>query len=163
MRSSELAGVSIVVCCLLLAACENLNVTPEPAPCGTPPTTSTPVPAFLDYPPNGSANIPTSVGQIIETGVNENGPLPQTVIALQAIVGEGVLLGQPTSAPSPLPSPFAPPPLSYANEAYVAIPVPTLSPNTTYRVSDIYSGWTPIPPCVTGVSQTLGTFSTGSI
>ena len=74
-----------------------------------------------------------------------------------------VPVGAPTVAPSPYPSPFATPPPDFAlsRMPYIAVPLPTLSPATTYAVYDYYTDWADNPPlCSAQYVQPVGTFST---
>lgn len=170
-----LVGSLVLFVALALAACggagsnnsADLQGTPSalaatscPSPAYPPPT---PIPAWLDYPPSGSANVATSVGQVIERGVEEPGQNNSLLIVLTSQSGGNVPVSSPTAAPSPLPTPFATPPPNYPiTGPYVAIPLPTLSPSTTYNVSDTYTGWSDTPPqCSANYSQSVGSFTTG--
>jgi len=96
---------------------------------------------------------------LIETGAEEPGQNGAIMIAVTSAAG-AVPLGAPTSAPSPLPSPFSTSPPQYSGP-YVAIPLPTLAPNTTYTVSDNYTGWANNPPqCTATITQFSGSFTT---
>lgn len=119
-----------------------------------------PPPVFtLDYPPNGSTNIPTSAGVLIEVGA-DNGQYPNATVSVTSASGP-VPLGTPTAVPSPLPTPFATPSPNVA-QTYVALPMPALLSNTTYTVTANYMAYADNPPSCTGpASQTLGTFTTG--
>lgn len=121
----------------------------------------TPIPAFLNYPPNGSTNVPVSIGEIIEQGADAPG---QGLTIVVASSSGNVPLGTPTIAPSPFPTPFATasPDSVPARSPYVAIPLPTLSRSTTYTVSDTYPGYDPNNPplCSAPATQFVGTFST---
>lgn len=130
--------------------------------CPPPTATPSPVPAFLNYPPSGSSNVSVSIGKIIEQGADAAGEVPQ--ITMSSSSGS-VPLGTPTAAPSPFPTPFATPsPYSAVGTApYIAVPLPTLSPSTTYTVSDVVPGYDPNNPpvCSAPSTQFVGTFSTG--
>jgi hypothetical protein len=116
---------------------------------------------FLDYPPSGSTNVATNVGRLIETGA-DNGPNVYPTVTLNVSAPSGPLqLGAPAIAPSPFPTPFATPFPAYTG-TYVAVALPTLSPNTTYTVTDTYMGFADSPPtCSAPVTQNVGTFATG--
>jgi hypothetical protein len=166
---SPIAGLFIVA--LLLEACgggrgsSGLLPTSPPAgitasACGTTPAEPTPFPAFLNYPPSGSANVPTSIGELIEQGAMGPGKGP----AIEVTAGSATVpVGMPTVAPTPYPTPFATAPPDYAGSdfPYLAVPFPTLSPSTTYTVSDVYTGWSDTPPCTAQITQFVGTFTTG--
>lgn len=161
MRSRELSLILAVSA--VLAACGGGTGSSDPtvsASCPPPPAIPTPFPAWLNSPPNGSVNVATNIGVLIETGAEEpgqNGAIAITVTSPSAPMA----IGTPTSAPSPLPSPFSTSPPQYSGP-YVAIPLPTLSPNTTYTVSDSYTGWADNPPqCSTMITQISGSFTTG--
>ena len=147
----------------VLAACGGGAGSSDPsvsASCPPPPTIPTPFPAWLNSPPNGSVNVATNIGFLIETGAEEPGQNGAIAIIVTSSSG-AVAIGTATSAPSPLPSPFATSPPKYLGP-YVAIPLPTLSPNTTYTVSDSYTGWADNPPqCSTKITQLSGSFTTG--
>lgn len=167
MRYSHLIAAITCLAASVLAACGGGQADPSSgassAPtCPPPPTIPTPVPAWLDYPPNGTANVSVNVGAVIEKGVQEPGQTGLAITVTTAL-GASVPLGAATSAPSPLPSPFATPPPTYPiTGPYVAIPLPTLSPNTVYNIADTYSGWANNPPqCSTQYSQPVGSFTTG--
>lgn len=173
MRHS-LLGSFVLMAAMALVACSGAGSNPtsntpgDPstplATCAPPPPGPTPIPAWLDYPPNGSTGIATSVGQLIERGVEEPGQNNSLLIVLTSQSGTNVPVGAPTAAPSPLPTPFATPPPNYPiTGPYVAIPLPTLSPTTTYEVSDTYTGWSDSPPqCTAQYSQPVGSFTTGT-
>jgi hypothetical protein len=141
-----------------IGACSPSSTSQTPVACGTPSTTPPPPPAWLAYPPSGSTSVPTTIGRIIEKGAQNS-----IQLALTGPNGN-VPLGAPTSAPSPYPSPFATAPASYpSSEPYLQVAVPTLSPNTTYAVSDLYPSWANNPPqCSVNSTQSVGTFTTGT-
>lgn len=127
------------------------------ATCGPPWTEPTPYPAWLAYPPSGSTNVATTIGKFIEKGASPGG------LAIIVSSPSGNLpLGTPTAAPSPYPTPFVtPPPNDYVNGPYMAVPLPTLSPATTYTVSDQFMYWSNNPPqCEAPVTQFVGSFTT---
>jgi hypothetical protein len=119
---------------------------------------ATPIPAFLDYPPSGSSNVAIGIGEIIEKGAD----VPGVGVSITVSSPAGpVPLGTPTVAPSPYPTPFATPPPTFG-APYIAIPLPTLSPSTTYTVNDVYTDWADNPPvCSAQYTQFVGTFTTG--
>ncbi len=132
----------------------------QSAGCGLPPTIPTPIPVWLAYPPDGSTGITTTIGELIEVGVPAEVGLTLNVTTA---TGASVSLGTPVIAPSPYPTPFATEPPIWANRPYYAVPLPTLSPNTTYTVSDSYTGWANNPPtCSATYTQRAGAFTTGS-
>lgn len=165
-----LVGSFVFLVALILAACGGAGSNKAPADpptlsatsCPSPPVIPTPIPAWLDYPPSGSANVATSVGQVIEKGADEPGQNSLTIVVTSQS-GGNVPVGAPTAAPSPLPTPFATPPPNYPiTGPYVAIPLPTLSPSTTYDVSDAYTGYSNTPPqCSAQYLQSVGSFTTG--
>lgn len=130
---------------------------PSPPPCGMPP----PVPApwlALVYPEPGAANVPVSIRQLVLAG-NYYGYYDNAAVTMTAGDGMIVPVGAYTAAPSPLPSPHATP---AQGTPYVAVPVPTLSPATTYALSYTFTDFNGIPPACTGpVTWPLGSFSTG--
>lgn len=148
-----LLGVCIIAACGSLSSSDDTSARSARATCPPPPLTPTPDPAWLAYPPSGSTSVPVSIGELIEEGSSS--------IIISAN-GSNVPAGTPTVAPSPFPTPFAtaPPGYSYFGP-YMAVPLPTLSPNTTYKVADQYTGWDNNPPqCSTTVTQDVGTFTT---
>lgn len=174
LRFRAAAAIGILSVVSVLSACGGGGVggvgnapptrTPTPAPavtCPPPPTTPTPIPGWLAYPPNGSTNLAINIGEIIEQGADYGlGGLTVTVSSSSV----NLPLGTPTIAPSPYPTPFAMSPPEFINhtEPYIAIPLPTLSPATTYTVSDVYTGWADNPPqCSAQYGQFMGSFATG--
>ncbi len=161
MRYRAIAG--ILATAALVAACGGGGSVGGPASqqitagatCPPPPAIPTPYPAWLAYPPSGSSSVSTSIGQIIERGWSS---------VIIAAGNSTVTAGTPTAAPSPFPTPFATAPPQYDTLGpYIAVPLPTLSPNTTYTVEDQYTGWDDNPPqCSTTLTQTAGTFTTGN-
>lgn len=167
-------GTSMFLVAACLAACGGSGA-PDPsqptgqqgsgqsaATCPPPPTIPTPIPAWLSYPPNGSTSVSTTIGQIVEQGAEEP---PNSGITLVVSSSAGnVPLGAPTIAPSPFPSPFSTTPPSYGTSGpYISIPLPTLSPNTTYDVAQQYTGWDNNPPqCSATITQAVGKFTTGN-
>ncbi len=160
----------------LLAACESggSSVTALATPtqsqiqtpntavtCPPPSPGPTPIPAWLSYPPSGSTNVAFNIGEIIEKGASAPGE--GVTITVSSPTGS-VSLGTPTIVPTPYPTPFAttPPTFGLPNNPYMAIPLPTLSPSTTYTVNDVYTDWANNPPqCSAQYTQFVGTFTTG--
>lgn len=173
MRHGFLFVTLLFATASIVAACGGSGSTLSPAPsppthapqsgasCPPPSPIPTPVPAWLAYPPNGSASVPIGIGEIVEQGTG----LPGTLgISVSSPAGP-IPLGTPAAASSPFPSPFATPDpnsgLPYLNQPYVAVPLPTLSPSTTYTVNDVYTGWDDNPPqCSAQVTQFMGSFTT---
>jgi hypothetical protein len=126
------------------------------ASCGLPPPY--PVPEMsLAYPIPGSTNVPIRLGELIFEGDHVGATL--TVESPGA--GNPLVLGTPTSAPSPLPTPYATPSGLSGAVPYFAVPVPTLSAATTYSVSYAYRTFANNPPaCIKFATAELGEFTT---
>lgn len=168
-RTARAYECSLAAGFLLLTACsgqslqsnpDNGFVTPKlAATCPPPSPGPAPLPAWLNYPPSGSTNISTRIGEIIAQGAAPGNGL---AISVAGPVNSNVPVGTPYAAPSPYPTPFATAPPQNASYPYMAVPLPTLSPSTTYTVSDIYTDWSDDPPqCSAEYTQTIGTFTTG--
>ncbi|HEV3153717.1 MAG TPA: hypothetical protein VGZ02_07945 [Candidatus Baltobacteraceae bacterium] len=144
--------------CAGLAACAGTAAT-APASCGFPPPV--PIPElWLSYPEPGATNVPLNVGEVIFVGIPSGFFGPDTV-AITSSGGTSIPVGAFTAPPSPLPSPYAIPTGFSGNIPFSAVPVPTLSPSTTYNVSFSYIDWAENPPsCRTHVTQQLGAFTT---
>lgn len=163
MRNS---GSSAFVFVAALAACTGSgaigsanNVAPQTAATCPPPSPGpTPIAAWLAYPPSGSTNVATSIGELIEKGAAPGNGLTMVVSSAAG----NVPLGAPTIAPSPYPTPFATPPPTFGwSGPYVAVPLPALSPAATYTVTDVYTDWANNPPaCSAQYTQPVGTFTT---
>jgi hypothetical protein len=127
------------------------------ATCGPPPP-SAPPSLFLVYPMPGATGVPDDIGIVVVAGVAGTS---QDSVTLSS-AGGSVPVGAFTAAPSPLPTPHVTPGAQFGpGVAYSAVPVPTLSPATTYTVKNAYPDWADNPPsCTTTVTQTLGTFTT---
>ncbi len=126
---------------------------PPPVP---PPT------LFLSYPENGSVNVSIAVGRLLFIGVPQ-GFYGNAAVSMVSTAGTAVPVGAYTAAPSPLPSPHAVPSGASGDLPYVAAPIPTLSPATSYALSETYTDFNGVPPtCTAPVTQSLGSFSTHS-
>lgn len=139
----------------LLAACGG-GQTPSPqATCGPPPPIPDPFLA-LAYPAPNAVNVPLSIGMVVFAGYS--GGLK---ISMQSGSGANIPIGAPTAPPSPMPTPYATP-ANYGGEVpYFAVPIPSLSPATTYSLSYTYTGYTGVPPaCVGPITHGLGVFAT---
>ena len=140
----------------LAAGCDGGSTASALKSCGMPPPV--PVPEmWLSYPEPNATGVPVNVGTIIFAGIS-SGYFGPNIVTVAGPSGD-VPVGAFTSPPSPLPSPLAVP--SGWGGPYVAAPVPTLSPQTTYNVSFTYVDWADKPPaCRTDVTQALGSFTT---
>jgi hypothetical protein len=159
MRCS--GGFAIVGVLAVAAGCGGGVSSPSvTATCPPPPLRPTPIPAWLAYPPNGSTNVATTIGEIIEKGADAPG---QGLAVTVASSSGRVALGAPAVVPSPYPTPFATAPPTFGIIApYMAIPLPALAPSTTYTVDDVYMDWANNPPkCSAQYTQHVGTFTTG--
>lgn len=170
---SRASGVFVVLAASAsaLAACgagagvsgSNRSSGPPPAvsaTCHPPSPGPTPIAAWLAYPPSGSTGVSVNAGQIIEKGADYPGGGVTIVVSSAA---GNVPLGTPTLAPLPYPSPFATAPPTYGFAGpYSSIPMPALSPATTYTVSDTYMDYYPYnpPQCSAPATQFVGTFTT---
>jgi hypothetical protein len=131
--------------------------------CGLPPPL--PIPELiLLYPAPGATGVPDAIGSLVLSGNGEDYYGPTTIALTTMSTGGGVTVvaqGTPGPAPSPLPSPLATPSELGADAPNSGLPVPTLSPATTYSVSRTYEDFSEKPPtCRTHVTQILGTFAT---
>ena len=130
-----------------------------PNPCGMPPPVPNP---FLDLvsPLPGATNVNTSIGLLIFAGMPQ-GFYDNAQVTMTASSGVNVPVGAYTAAPSPSPTPYPVPSGWGGNVPYVAAPIPTLSPATTYSLSYTYLDFNGVPPSCTGpVTLPLGSFST---
>lgn len=159
-RASVCIGVlAILAACGSGARAQIPILSPQPT-CGPPSPQPTPIAAWLDYPPNGSTGVSTTIGEIIETGAEQPGNSALTIVLSSG--GVSVPIGTPTVAPTPYPTPYSTPGAGVSGPA-MAIPLPALSPNTAYTVSDVYTGWADNPPaCTAPQTQFVGSFTTGS-
>jgi hypothetical protein len=146
---------------LVLAACGGAagSISADPQS-GTncPPPTFFPAQLWLSYPMPSTMNVPVSVGQIILANTGGSGPFSITVTSGAASVPVGAV----SRAPSPLPTPYATPgPNTQSNmTVYLAAPIPTLSPATTYTVTASIENGVNTPQCADITPQTLGAFTT---
>lgn len=77
--------------------------------------------------------------------------------SLLAACGGGTVTQMQNVAPTCGP----PPPSAAPNASYVAVPLPALSPSTTYSVKYTYTDYNDVPPSCTGPrTQPLGSFMT---
>lgn len=114
----------------------------------------------MAYPKPNATHVSTSIGILIFAG-NPYGFYDNAKINMQASSGATVPVGAYTTPPSPMPTPYATPPNSGGNVPYVAAPIPTLFPSTTYTLTFTYNDFNGIPPACKGpVTQPLGSFST---
>lgn len=118
---------------------------------------------MLLYPIPGSSAAPVNAGEIVFAGAFDS-TYGAGHYTLTASSGANVSIGTPTAAPSPFPSPIATEPADYAaaDIPYDAVPLPTLSPSTTYTFgydATGYDGNNP-PACTLQYSQQVGTFTT---
>ena len=125
------------------------------ATCGPPPP-SAPPRLLLIYPVPGATEVPDALGEAVFLG-------PYSLVAVEiSSSGGSIPLGAPTVAPSPLPTPNAVP-TNYGpgSAPFIAVPVPTLSPATTYTVNYAYQDYANNPPsCTAQVTLPLGAFTT---
>lgn len=158
---------SLAACLSLLAACSGQRSFTDQgfvdyaSPCPSPSPSPVPPTPWLNYPPSGSTVVSTNVGEVIVQGPSFGPGGPSIVISDPS--GK-VPAGLPTIAPSPYPSPFAtaPPQNPVAGYAHIAVPLPTLSPSTTYTITNVYTDWADNPPqCSAQYSQLVGSFTTG--
>lgn len=126
------------------------------ATCGPPPPSAAP-PLVLVYPIPGAVGVPIALGEAIFLG-----PYSLDTVAITSSSGAAVSTGGFMVAPSPLPSPNAAPSnYNPASGPFIAVPVPTLSPATTYSVTYSYQGYADSPPsCTSTVTLPLGSFTT---
>ncbi len=140
-----------------LAACGGGSKAAPPN-CGPPPPVPLPV-LFLVYPEPNALNVPDSIGEIVFVGQTSSflGPGTVTVAAPSGNVPVGAF----TTPPLPIPTPNATPAGISGNIPYVAVPVPTLSPATTYALTFSFPDFGGSPPtCRTTQTQSLGSFTT---
>lgn len=158
--------IAFIFACTFLGACSTASVQlgggnqlQTPAPCGLPP----PVPIaelWLSYPQPGATSVPLNIGEIVFAGA-DTGYFGSDTVSVSSSTQATVPVGAFTAAPSPMPTPFATPPNSSGNVPYEAVPIPTLSPSTTYNVSYTYRDWSSKPPsCTQKITEQLGAFTT---
>lgn len=131
--------------------------TPSATPTCAPSPQPTPPPLSLEYPAPNSSGVAANIGQLIVAGPLVYGG----AFALDDSHGVAVAIGTPTAAPSPLPTPLATPFPGYASAPLEAIPIPTLSPQSTYSLTYTYSAWANNPPtCTAPFTQHIASFTT---
>lgn len=160
IRSMKRCTVLLGFCATaLLGACGGAGDPTSPTSfCGSPPPLAHPQ-LWLVYPMPSATAVPDNIGEVVFADVA--GLTPGDSVAISG-GGSAVPVGAFTPAPSPLPSPRVTPGAQFGPTVpYIAAPVPTLSPNTTYTVSFTYQDWANNPPsCSTTNTQNLGTFTT---
>ena len=130
-------------------AADTPAATPTPVVCPSPTGfISTFAHPLLFYPSPGATMVPTNLGEIIVTGI------AQGAFALVAPKSSPLAIGPIESVPSPTPTTL---PTNVSPSLYHAIPLPTLSPGTTYSVVYTAAG-NPCGPRQT--SGTIGSFGT---
>ena len=130
-----------------------------PNPCGMPPPVPNPS-LQLVSPLPGSTSVSTGIGLLIFAGMPQ-GFYDTATVTMTASSGANVPVGAYTAAPSPSPTPYPVPSGWSGNVPYVAAPIPTLSPATTYTLSYTYLDFNGVPPSCTGpVTLPLGSFNT---
>jgi hypothetical protein len=147
----------------LLAACSSAPKTNPPPACGTAPPNPTHV-VGLAYPQSGTTGLPVSLPELVFQGYPSDW---QGLLGITLLVNQNFFakLGDPTAAPSPLPSPFQDDPKLPAT-FYARQIEATLSPNTTYQVWISGFDWSPYPGpegahCAAYYGYVLGHFQTG--
>ncbi|MBC5800918.1 MAG: hypothetical protein GIX03_13745 [Candidatus Eremiobacteraeota bacterium] len=113
-------------------------------------------PLYVIAPPQLFAPAPASTGVAASIGIIIVGSPTDGTFSLQPAGGPTVPIGPPGPAPSPLPTGL---PTSLPASSYHAIPVPLLSPATTYSLH--YQAPTGPPPCGSHESSgVIGSFTT---
>lgn len=147
---------AVLACGVWLTAC-NATVVGSAPTCGQPPPVPVPFLSLI-YPEPSATNVPDNVGVLVFQGVANDffGPDSITLSSGSTTVPAGAF----TAPPSPLPTPHATP--SGIPASFVAVPVPTLSPATTYNVTFNYTdfGESNPPSCTMMQTQNLGSFTT---
>ena len=147
---------ALLVCSISLSAC-NAKVVGSAPTCGPPPPVPVPFLSLI-YPEPSAPNVPDNVGVLVFQGFANDyfGPDSITLSSGTTTVPAGAF----TSPPSPLPTPHATP--SGIPASFVAVPVPSLSPATTYNVTFNYTdfGESNPPSCTMMQTQNLGSFTT---
>jgi hypothetical protein len=155
MRSNLAVSLGAIA---VLAACSGGGGTNPASPgCGSPPPSASPV-LDLVYPiPNA-----TAVSEFLGFLVFATGGVSSQEFVTLSNANTPVPVGAFTAPPSPLPSPRVTPGSKFSGDvSYVAVPVPTLSPETTYTVSYTYQDFADNPPsCMAPVTLPLGSFTT---
>jgi len=117
----------------------------------------------LSYPPPGSVNVATNIGQLVVSGFGSGYAIYTISTALTAGSGSSVPLGAFGPVPSPLPSPFATRPRALGGAGYNGLLIAALSPNTSYALSQTVTTQATNPPtCSVSVTQQAGSFTTGN-
>ena len=135
---------------------------PNPQSSATcPPPVPGPRPVLdLSYPIPGSTAVPIDIGQVIFVGFYQ-GVTGNASISVLTASGTRVPVGAFVAAPSPMPTPYAIPTGWSGNIPFVAAPVPTLSPSTTYNITYAFTDDGGAPPsCTSQVTETSGSFTT---
>jgi hypothetical protein len=142
----------------LLVACAGGSTTDLAQGCGSPPP-SAPPGLWLVYPIPDATAVPDALGSLVFA--SGGGLNSQDTITLVSASGS-VTAGSFTAPPSPVPSPHVTPGSEFSgNVSYVAAPIPTLSPATTYTINFTYPDWADEPPsCSAPVTRGLGSFTT---
>lgn len=157
MKPFIAAVFTSVIGAALLVACGGGASDPGSSTCGSPPPVALPE-LWLSYPEPSATAVPRSIGNVVFAYAGN--PFQSDTVSITSTAGP-VPASTFTAAPSPLPSPHATPANYGGNVTYLAVPVPTLAPMTTYTVSYTYTDWADNPPsCQTHVTQPLGTFTT---
>lgn len=111
-------------------------------------------------PPSGATNVSTTIGLLVFAGTPQ-GFYDTARVTMVSSSGLNVPVGAYTAAPSPSPTPYPVPTGWSGNVPYVAAPIPTLAPATTYTLSFTFTDWNGVPPSCTGpVTRSLGVFTT---
>ncbi len=138
-----------------------IGVTSGPT-CPPPSPGPTPFPPVLIFPMPGATGVPANAAEIVFAGTFDASYGPG-YYTLATSGGTRIPIGAVTSAPTPLPSPAATLPPDYSpNWPYEAVPIPILSPATTYEFGYTATGYDPNDPpaCTSQFSQQVGAFTT---
>jgi len=106
------------------------------------------------YPADGSSGVSTGVGVLVLQGYFSGPPPEFATLATKA--GNTLIVAPVGPAPSPLPSPIATPQRVHG-APYGAVPIPSLSPQTTYEVQLTHA-----TPCIPFFTDSSASFTTGS-
>jgi hypothetical protein len=156
-----LAGVALFLsaCGASSSGAPSYSAVIAEATCGPPAPGPRPFLA-LSYPEPNSTAVPTTIGQVIFAG-SLQGVTGNATLQMTTSAGATVPLGPPTAAPSPMPTPYAVPSGWSGNIPFMAFPVPTLSPSTTYNFQYTYTDSGGLPPtCTVQVTGPAGSFTT---
>lgn len=111
---------------------------------------------WLVYPAPNATSVPANLAQLIFA----DGPGSGQTVAVTSPGGPAIQTGTPTSAPSPLPTPNATPG-GGGYVFYLAVPIASVEPSTTYTVLLSEQVWSDNPPsCQSTQTQSLGSFTT---